>query len=50
MIYEFPDETEPIRQGDIFVNLPRIDFSLSEIILVNENSQRLVQWIDIVTN
>ncbi|MBN1461885.1 MAG: hypothetical protein JXA57_20330 [Armatimonadetes bacterium] len=49
MIYEFPDQTAPIRQGDIFVGLPRIDLSLEEILLVNEDGERLVEWQELAT-
>ena len=44
MIYEFPDHTAPIRQGDIFVRLPRIDLSLEEILLVDEEGERIAKW------
>ncbi len=33
MIYEFPIATAPIRQGDVFVRLPRVDVSLGRIAL-----------------
>lgn len=48
MIYEFPDRSEPIRQGDIFVGLPRIDVSLNNIVIIDEKEERLANWIDIV--
>ncbi len=44
MIYEFPDQTAPIRQGDIFVGLPRVDLSLEEILLVDEGGERIAKW------
>lgn len=47
MIYEFPDSAEPIRQGDIFVGLPRIDISLNEIIVVNESCESVASWKDL---
>src|SRR5205823_3299209 len=31
MIYDFPEETLPIRQGDLFRTLPRVDISLNAI-------------------
>ena len=31
MIYDFPGPEEPIRQGDIFLKLPRVDISLKKI-------------------
>ncbi len=30
MIYEFPKQTDSIRQGDIFIGLPRVDLSLQK--------------------
>ena len=44
MIYEFPEHTVPIRQGDIFVGLPRVDLSLEEILLVDEGGERIAKW------
>lgn len=49
MIYEFPSETDPIRQGDIFVGLPRIDFSLNEVVVVSEAGERVAKWDEIAT-
>ena len=31
MIYETVDPLEPIRQGDIFKHVPRVDMKLSEL-------------------
>lgn len=47
MIYEFPDMEDPIRQGDIFMGLPRMDISLSEVIIVGEIEQRLAKWDEV---
>lgn len=44
MIYEFPDQTVPICQGDIFIGLPRIDLSLEQILLVDEEGERIAKW------
>ncbi|PKK82221.1 MAG: hypothetical protein CVT49_14705 [candidate division Zixibacteria bacterium HGW-Zixibacteria-1] len=44
MIYEFPDLSEPLRQGDIFIRLPRIEISLKEILLAEEFGPRLISW------
>jgi hypothetical protein len=49
MIYTFPDKTEPIRQGDIFIGIPRIDFSLEKIILYDAEQPREIQWEKLVT-
>lgn len=37
MIYVSPGVDEPLMQGDIFIGLPRVDLSLGEINLVDEN-------------
>lgn len=47
MIYDFPDYSEPIRQGDIFVSLPRIDISLNKVLVCGENGERLAKWAEI---
>lgn len=48
MIYEYPDPAQPVRQGDIFVGLPRVDFSLRGIPLVTgEGEPVLVDWREI---
>lgn len=45
MIYEFPEEMAPIRQGDIFKGIPRVDISLREMSIVNErNEPEAVAW------
>lgn len=44
MIYEFPDQTAPVRQGDIFIGLPRIDLSLEQVLLVDEQGERVAKW------
>ena len=50
MIYEFPELTSPIRQGDIFVGLPRVDLSLEEIVLVDEVGERIAKWEDLANH
>lgn len=49
MIYEFPDISLPIRQGDIFVGLPRVDMSLNKVLIVNETGERIANWAEIAT-
>jgi len=44
MIYDFPDQDAPLRQGDIFINLPRIDISLQEILLYETDGEQVVTW------
>ncbi|GMU34074.1 MAG: hypothetical protein AMXMBFR20_19460 [Planctomycetia bacterium] len=47
MIYSFPDTNAPVRQGDIFVNLPRIDISLQQVVLADVEGEQLVKWEDL---
>jgi antitoxin (DNA-binding transcriptional repressor) of toxin-antitoxin stability system len=47
MIYEFPDITAPIRQGDIFLGLPRIDISLNKILVVTDTGERIANWTEV---
>jgi hypothetical protein len=37
LIYDFPAEEESIRQGDIFLDLPRLDFSLERLLVLRED-------------
>ena len=39
MIYDFPDEKAPIRQGDLFRTLPRVDISLNAIQAFKANDE-----------
>jgi hypothetical protein len=48
MIYEFPDTSAAIRQGDVFVGLPRVDLSLKQVLIFDESGQRLASWAEIV--
>jgi len=52
MIYEFPPSTAPIRQGDIFVGLPRIDLSLRRLLVVEENRENptVIPWRELAAN
>ncbi len=50
MIYDFPDTSEPIRQGDIFIGLPRIELSLDEVLLVEETDTVYTTWGEVVAN
>lgn len=47
MIYEYPDESVQIQQGDIFRGLPRVDVSLEKVVVVGENEERVASWADI---
>lgn len=49
MIYSAVDQNEPIKQGDIFRGIPRVDFSLSAIAVVDdEEGQRRTTWRDLL--
>jgi len=48
MIYDFPHITDPIKQGDIFSNLPRIDFSLKSLPILSDSGDfEEINWIEI---
>ncbi len=48
MIYSYPDLTAPIRQGDIFIGLPRIDLSLAGVLVLKEDEEHVeMPWEDI---
>jgi len=49
MIYDFPDTGAPIRQGDIFSPLPRVEISLEEVVIAAEGGPpRVAKWQDVV--
>jgi hypothetical protein len=49
VIYDFPSHDAAIRQGDIFVGLPRVEVSLRQIpVVTDDGQQRLAQWREIV--
>jgi hypothetical protein len=39
VIYDFPASSSPIRQGDIFQGIPRVELSLGEISVINERNE-----------
>lgn len=48
MIYSYPNSAAPIRQGDIFVGLPRIDLSLTGVVVLKEEDEQVeMPWEDI---
>lgn len=50
MIYEMAGPAEPIRQGDIFQSIPRVDINLSELAVVGDDDElRQTTWIDVVS-
>jgi len=45
VIYDFPSPDAPIRQGDIFIRVPRVDFSLLRLPVVGPGSRiREMTW------
>ncbi len=48
MIYESVQIDDPIRQGDIFSNVPRVDLSLADIVVVDDDDSRQTTWRDLV--
>ena len=49
MIYEFPPSSNPIKQGDIFMNIPRVEFEFSNNVSVLEpdNKTISISWEEI---
>lgn len=47
MIYVFPSEDSPIRQGDIFANIPRASVSLTDLTTITDEDLRLLSWDEI---
>jgi hypothetical protein len=47
MIYEHLDTTERIRQGDIFIGLPRLDLSLNQVVVCTEQDEYVTSWSEI---
>jgi hypothetical protein len=50
MFYEFPSSSEIIEQGDIFLNIPRVDIDFEMEILGEENKPESITWEEIVAN
>jgi hypothetical protein len=46
MIYDQVDNQGPIKQGDIFVGVPRADFSAAELTLIEQDECRQTTWSD----
>ena len=48
MIYDIPPVDATIRQGDIFIGLPRIDLSMRQVVVVTaDGQQRVTSWREI---
>jgi hypothetical protein len=50
MVYDRIDVTEPIRQGDIFRDVPRVDLSTSQIAVADDDAIRTMSWEDAVAD
>jgi len=50
MIYESAGGDEPIRQGDIFSNIPRVDLSFATMAILDGEEQRETAWKDAVAD
>lgn len=48
MIYQPADNAQPISQGDIFKNIPRIDMSLSDLIVCGDDGDLRTSWANVV--
>lgn len=49
MIYERVEADEPIRQGDIFQNVPRVEMSLTKMPVVHGDETRLTSWQELLS-
>jgi hypothetical protein len=47
VIYTFPSTSDPIRQGDIFFGVPRIDFNLEKIPVLVDDHFEETAWDDL---
>lgn len=47
VIYDFPSIDDPIRQGDIFHAIPRIEISLDGIVIPGEGGSIITKWVDV---
>src|SRR3990172_11280163 len=48
MIYQSLNQDEPIRQGDIFRNIPHLELSLSRLAVVDDDQTEITTWQSIV--
>jgi len=44
LIYEFPTLDQPIRQGDVFTHLPRIEISFENLTVLDEEGPLDISW------
>jgi hypothetical protein len=51
MIYEAVGAIEPVQQGDVFRNIPRVDFSLSSLAVIDKDDElKAMTWRDVLTS
>lgn len=50
LIYDFPDESGPIKQGDIFFGVPRVELSLQRLPGFDSQGPMLRDWRTIVAD
>jgi hypothetical protein len=48
MIYQAADPADPIRQGDIFRNVPHLELSLARLAIVGEDEPEVTTWQSII--
>jgi len=46
MIYDQVDNLSPIKQGDIFMGVPRVDFSATDLTIIEQDECRQTTWND----
>ncbi len=52
MIYDIPDPQAPIRQGDIFRQIPRVDLDPAQLLVVSDSAKQkteVLDWLKIAT-
>ena len=49
MIYEFPATNAPIKQGDIFESVPRIDLNLADLSVVSDKETLAGDWLNVAS-
>jgi hypothetical protein len=47
MIYEIPSPDEPIKQGDIFKHVPRVEIDLDELLVTDEDGVSKSNWVEL---
>lgn len=46
MIYDIPDPQAPIRQGDIFRQIPRVDLDPAQLLVVSDSAKQKTEVLD----